>query len=56
VEGLGSKALALALAWLRTQRPERLARMLDLDRDPEMEALCAKIVAWGSVLPQRVRA
>jgi hypothetical protein len=30
--------------------------MLDLDRDPEMEALCAKIAAWGTVLAQRVRA
>ena len=56
VEGLGPKALERALAWLRGESLERLARMLDLEGDPQMEALCVKIAAWGSALTQRIRA
>src|SRR5262249_18486275 len=56
VEGLGPKALARAVEWLRAQHPARIARTLDIDRDLEMEALCTKIASWGAALPQRIRA
>lgn len=56
VEGLGVKALARAVEWIREQRPERLARMFALDADPDVTHLAALLASWGCALPQRVRA
>lgn len=56
VEGLGKEALASTVRWIRTQRSERLAKLLDSADDPQLQALCEKLASWGCASPSRVRA
>lgn len=46
VEGLGERALARVVDWLKKQDPKHVARLLSIEKDPKLERLCEQIMCW----------
>jgi hypothetical protein len=46
VDGLGTKALERAVAWIERESPRRLAKLLDLENDSALASLCEEVASW----------